>query len=164
MRSNWSVDPAVMCGEHPGAGAVYCGMRVLCVGRHVFLSEHLCRLFSELGAECAPAVGTADAVNVAEDFEPQVVVADCELLSTTVLDGWSVAPSLCDVSVLAVSLTRRPEETVAPDLCGTAAVIYLPGLDRAQAASLLVGARRPRGVVMPAGAALPVAQPASVSR
>ena len=52
------------------------------------------------------------------------------------------------VPALAVSLTRRPEES-APHLGGVAAVIYLPLLDAAQATMLLSGLHRRRGVSAP---------------
>jgi chemotaxis response regulator CheB len=126
-------------------------MRVLCVGRHAFLSEHLCRFFRDAGAECEPAVGAADALRVASEFEPNVVVSDCDLLTPALLDSWTREPALKNVPVLAVSLTRRPEESAPADMHSLAAVIYLPGLDRHQAAALLAGVHRPRGVSAPSG-------------
>jgi chemotaxis response regulator CheB len=131
--------------------AVYCGMRVLCVGRHAFLSEHLCRFFSEAGAECEPAVGAADALRRAAEFEPHVVVSDCDLITPAMLESWTSEPALADVPVLAVSLTRRPDESAPVDVRDLAAVIYLPGLEKEQAASLLAGLHRPRGVSAPPG-------------
>ena len=130
-------------------------MRMLCVGRHEFLSEHFCRYFRDLGAQCEPAVGTADALVVAGSFEPHVVIADCELLSPAVLDTWSRQGPLCEVPVVAVSLTRRPEEAASAEMCGLAGVLYLPTLDRAGALALLDGARRPRGVDVPVHALIP---------
>ena len=127
-------------------------MRMLCVGRHEFLSEHLCRYFRDLGAQCAPAVGTADAVVQAEAFEPSLVVADSELLTPAVLDSWSRDESLRDIPVVAVSLTRRPNEAISAELCGLAGVMYLPALSRAEALALLEGAWRPSGVTAPADA------------
>lgn len=127
-------------------------MRMLCVGRHEFLSEHFCRYFRDFGAQCEPAVGTADAIVVAGSFEPHLVIADCELLTPAVLDTWSREGSLRDVPVVAVSLTRRPEESPSVEVCGLAGVIYLPTLDRSRAVALLEGAQRPRGVAIPAHA------------
>ena len=125
-------------------------MRVLCVGRHAFLSEHLCRFFEAAGAECEPAVGAADALRRAAAFEPHVVVSDCDLITPAMLESWTSEPALADVPVLAVSLTRRPEESAPLDVRGLAAVIYLPALEKEQAASLLDGLFRPRGVTAPA--------------
>ena len=124
-------------------------MRVLCVGRHAFLSEHLCRFFRDAGAECAPAVGAAEALHRAVEFEPHVVVSDCDLLTPALLDSWITEPALADVPVLAVSLTRRPEESTPVDVSSLAAVIYLPALGREQAAALLASLHRPRGVSAP---------------
>lgn len=125
-------------------------MRVLCVGRHAFLSEHLCRVFRDAGAECEPAVGTVETLRRAAEFEPHVVVSDCDLITPALLDSWAVEPTLAQVPVLAVSLTRRPEEAVPAEPCGLAAVIYLPSLGREQVASLLAAVHRPRGVAAPA--------------
>jgi hypothetical protein len=138
-------------------------MRLLCIGRHEFLSEHLCRFFSELGSDCEPVVGIANAVAVAAVFEPHLVIAESDLLNPAVLDAWSRESVLAGVPVLAVSLTRRPEESIPADLCGLAGVIYLPTLDRSGVLALLEGARRPRGVdvprdALPAAARQPVTQ------
>jgi chemotaxis response regulator CheB len=124
-------------------------MRVLCVGRHAFLSEHLCRYFRDAGAECEPAVGAAEVMSMAARFEPHVVVSDCDLITPSLLDSWTKEPALADVPVLAVSLTRRPEESAPADLCGLAAVVYLPALGREQASALLASVHKPRGVSAP---------------
>jgi molybdopterin-guanine dinucleotide biosynthesis protein A len=124
-------------------------MRVLCVGRHAFLSEHLCRVFRDAGAECEPAVGVAEALRRAAELEPHVVVCDCDLITSTLLDSWAAEPTLGQVPVLAVSLTRRPEESTPADLCGLAAVLYLPSIEREQIVALLAGLHRPRGVTTP---------------
>jgi chemotaxis response regulator CheB len=137
--------------NNPSPNAVYCGMRVLCVGRHAFLSEHLCRVFGEAGAECEPAVGAAEALRKSASFEPDIVVSDCDLVTPALLDSWMHEPALADVPVLAVSLTRRPAETLAGDLCGVAGAVYLPSLEREQVASLLASLHRPRGVSAPPG-------------
>jgi chemotaxis response regulator CheB len=136
--------------EHPSPNAVYCGMRVLCVGRHAFLSEHFCRYFSEAGAECEPAVGAAEALRKAVAFEPHVVVSDADLITPALLDSWTAEPALANVPVLAVSLTRRPDEASPAEVSGLAAVIYLPGLGTEQAAALLSSLHLPRGVAAPA--------------
>jgi chemotaxis response regulator CheB len=124
-------------------------MRVLCVGRHAFLSEHLCRVCSDAGAECEPAVGAAEALRKAVEFEPHVVVSDADLITPALLDSWTREPALTEVPVLAVSLTRRPPESSPAELAGLAAVIYLPGLDVEQVAALLSSLHRPRGVAAP---------------
>jgi hypothetical protein len=125
-------------------------MRVLCVGRHAFLSEHICRVFRDAGAECEPAVGAAEVGRKAAEFEPHIVVSDSDLLTPALLDSWSAEPALANVPVLAVSLTHRPELSAPATLSGSAAVLYLPSLETAQVAALLAAAHRPRGVPAPA--------------
>lgn len=124
-------------------------MRVLCVGRHAFLSEHLCRFFRDLGAECEAAVGAGEVLPAAARFEPHVVVSDCDLLTAGLLDAWTREPCLAQVPVLAVSLTRRPDEGLLDLSTGVMGVVYLPSLEREQALALLDGAFRPRGVTPP---------------
>ncbi len=124
-------------------------MRVLCVGRHAFLSEHFCRYFSDAGAECEPAVGAVQALRAAVEFEPHVVVMDADLITPALLDSWTRESALAEVPVLAVSLTRRPDDTSPVELADLAAVIYLPGLQSDRAAALLTSLHRPRGVSMP---------------
>lgn len=138
-------------------------MRVLCVGRHPFLSEHFCRFFRDLGAECVGTAGTSEVLNVAAAFEPHLVVTDCDLLTVSLLDLWSHEESLADVPVLAVSLTRRPAEVVPDVTCGVVGVVYLPALGREQAIALLEGAHRPRGVRMPPSYVVGAATQSAVS-
>jgi hypothetical protein len=137
-------------------------MRLLCVGRHAYLSEHLCRYFRGLGADCMAAVGATEALGLAAHYEPHVIVCDCDLISPALLDEWAVDASIADVPLLAVSLTRRPEELPPVELLGVAGVLYLPALERSQVLALLAGAHRRRGVVAPIGWTPPVA-PQSVS-
>ena len=127
-------------------------MRLLCVGRHQYLSEHLCRLFGTLDVQCESATGVSAAPLAAAHFEPHVVVADGDLLNPSVLEAWSRDDALQDVPVLAVSLTRRPEEYTSAELSGIAGVIYLPKLKAGEAMALLQGACRPRGVDAPTSA------------
>ena len=124
-------------------------MRVLCAGRHAFLSEHLCRVFGDAGAECEPAVGATEMLRKAAEFEPHVVVSDHDLITASVLDAWAAEPALREVPVLAVSMTRRPDDALPVEPAGLAAVIYLPSLDAERAASLLAALHRPRGIAVP---------------
>lgn len=124
-------------------------MRLVCVARHVFLAEHLCRIFGELGVQCEHAVGIVAAGELAGSFEPHLVVVEDALLSPTVLDGWGAIQALREVPVLAVSLTHRPEECVSVEMSGLAGVIFLPALNREEVLALMEGARRPRGVMAP---------------
>lgn len=126
-------------------------MRVLCVGRHAFLSEHLCRVFGAVGALCEPVVGTAAVPAAATRFEPSVVVCEGDVLTPHVLVSWAQESSLAGVPVLAVSMTPRPDDVFPADLSAgdAAAVVYLPSLDRGQLAALLATVCQPRGVSAP---------------
>jgi CheY-like chemotaxis protein len=124
-------------------------MRVLCVGRHAFLSEHLCRYFGALGAECESVIGVAAVPAAAARFEPHLVLCDNDLLTPAQIDAWSRDAALEGIPVLAVSLTTRPEDAPPATQTGVAGVIYLPTLDREQGLALLAGADRPRGVQSP---------------
>jgi CheY-like chemotaxis protein len=149
----------IVRSEHPWTSAVYSGMRLLCVGRHAYLSEHLCRYFRGLGADCTAAVGASEALDLVPRYEPHAVVCDCDLITPTLLDEWAVEPRMTDVPLIAVSLTRRPEELPPVELLGVAGVLYLPALERSQVLALLAGAHRRRGVVPPIGWKPPVASP-----
>ena len=134
-------------------------MRLLCVGRHAYLSEHLCRYFRGLGADCSAAVGVSEALSLVTRYEPHVIVCDCDLLTPALLDEWAENAQTADVPLLAVSLTRRPEELPPVELMGVAGVLYLPSLDRTRVLALLAGARRRRGVAPPIDWKSPVASP-----
>ncbi|MEP6989838.1 MAG: hypothetical protein ABJA80_02830 [bacterium] len=138
-------------------------MRLLCVGRHEYLSEHLCRFFSAPDVQCEPVVGGQAAVRGAVEFEPHLVVAESDLLTPSVLAAWMSEDALRDVPVMAVSLTHRPGECVTPDGTGVNGVLYLPALDRADALALVIGARRPRGVDAPRHADVSIPQPAAAA-
>ena len=139
-------------------------MRLLCVGRHEYLSEHLCRLFGTLDVQCESVAGVSAVPPAAAHFEPHVVVADGDLLNPSVLEAWSRDDAMQDVPVLAVSLTRRPEEFTSAELNGIAGVIYLPNLKSGEAMALLQGACRPRGVEAPHGSNVAAIHQAPVIR
>ena len=137
---------------------------MVCVARHQYLSEHLCRVFGELGVQCEPVVGVTAAGVIAERFEPHLVVVEDALLSPSVLDEWATMQAMRDVPVLAVSLTRRPEEGASVSPSGIAGVIYLPALDRDAALALMECARRPMGVSAPMESAVPLFRSPSMLR
>jgi CheY-like chemotaxis protein len=123
-------------------------MRVLCVARHSFLSGHLCQYFSTLDAETHAAVGLQEAISLARSQRPDVVVCDYDLLTKAALDRWERESSLASLPVIAVSLTRRPEE-VHFDGHTVAGFLYLPTLTRDDALRVLSAARRAGGVSLP---------------
>ena len=124
-------------------------MRVLCVGRHQFLSEHLCRFFEVFGVATMPCVGIREAMSRIPVEEPDAVICDYDLLATMPLDGWESDPVLRNTPVIAVSLTRHPGEAHLLDINGIAGFLYLPTLDPADALRLLASVCRMRGVHSP---------------
>jgi hypothetical protein len=121
-------------------------MRVLCVARHRYLSEHLCRFFECLGLDTIPCVGIREAANMVPAHDPDAVICDYDLLATMSLADWERDPSVSGVPVFAVSLTRHPGEDHLLDVNGIAGFVYLPTLDRENARRLLAAIRpkRPR--------------------
>ena len=104
-------------------------MRLLCVGRHAMLSDHLASLFRSFGAETAAAVGLAEATDAARVFAPEAVICDYDLLATVSLTAWERDAVLSRVPIVAVSLTRRPEEVHLLDVNNVAGFLYLPALE-----------------------------------
>jgi len=125
---------------------------VLCVGRHPFLSSHLCRFFDALGVNTRAVVGLDDAIEAAAAYQPDAVVCEYDLLATIPLDDWERDALLSRLPVIAVSLTRRPEEVHLLDVNGIAGFLYLPTLEREQALQVLGAATswRRAGVTSPA--------------
>jgi hypothetical protein len=126
-------------------------MRVLCVGRHPFLSAHLCRFFEALGVDSHAVVGLESAVEAAAAHAPDAVICEYDLLATISLESWERDPLLSRLPVIAVSLTRRPDEVHLMDVNGIAGFLYLPTLDREHALRMLGAAAswRRSGVTAP---------------
>lgn len=137
-------------------------MRVLCVGRHPYLSVHLCRFFDSLGVSTRPVVGLDEAIDAAAAYEPDAVVCDYDLLATIPLDGWERDPLLSRLPVIAVSLTRRPEEVHLLDVNGIAGFLYLPTLERERALQMLGAAASWRRAGVSAPTSLPWPPPRGV--
>ena len=147
-------------------------MRLLCVGRHAYLAEHIASRFRAHGAEAYPVVGLEPAARQACADAPDVVLCEYDLLATNPLGAWERDPVLSRVPVVAVSLTRRPHEACAFDVNGIAGFLYLPTLDHEAALGMLSAlAARATGGAAPAcagtyslplrPAARPAARPAS---
>lgn len=115
-------------------------MRVLCVGRHSYLAGHFATFFGDLGLDARPAVGFRDAVEVANSHRPDVVICDYDLLATLPLRAWESDPLLSRVPVVAVSLTRRPNEAHLMDVNGIAGFLYLPTLEPDDAVRVIAAA------------------------
>ena len=69
-------------------------MRVLCVGRHPYLSAHLGRFFGELGVNTRSVVGLDEAIEAAAGYQPDAVVCEYDLLATLSLHCWERDPLL----------------------------------------------------------------------
>jgi hypothetical protein len=119
-------------------------LRALCVGRHQFLGDHLARYFEQFGLETTYAVGIEGAIAVARRVRPEVVICDYDLLATMPLDAWENDALLSHTPVVAVSMTRRPDETHLMDVNGIGGFLYLPTLTREDALVVLGGASAPR--------------------
>ena len=125
-------------------------MRILCVGRHSVLADHLASLFTTFGAETRAAVGLADAVESVRSFAADAVVCDYDLLATVSLTEWENDPVVSHVPILAVSLTRRPEEVHLLDVNNVAGFLYLPSLEHEDGMRLLAALQRRDLPVTPA--------------
>ncbi len=115
-------------------------LRALCVGRHQFLSDHVARFFGSLGIDTRHAVGLQQALVESRDFYPDVVIAEYELLAMLSLEAWEKDELLSRTAVIAVSLTRRPNEAHLLDVNGIAGFLYLPMLDAETAGKIIAAA------------------------
>ena len=113
------------------------------MGRHPFLSEHLASVFRGMGLETTAAVGLDEALAAVRPVPPDLVLCDYDLLATLPLERWEQDELLSRRPVVAVSLTRRPEEQVLLNVNGIAGCLYLPTLRRDVALRVLAGAARP---------------------
>lgn len=98
------------------------------MARHRFLAEHVARFFGDVGVDTIVAVGLDGAIASVGRLTPDVVVCEYDLLATLPLDVWEQDPVLCRTPVVAVSLTRRPDEMHPLDINGIAGFLYLPTL------------------------------------
>ena len=89
------------------------------------------------------AVGVAEAAAAAAEHRPDVVICEYDLLATHPLREWESDPVLSRVPVIAVSLTRRADESNVLDVNGIAGFHYLPALTPEDARAVL-RAVRPR--------------------
>lgn len=121
-------------------------MRVLCVARHPYLSEHLGRFFDKLGVDTVPCVGLHTVIDDVPLEQLDAVICDFDLLAPLPPDAWDTHPLLSTIPVIAVSLTRHPGEAHLRDTAGVAGFLYLPTLEPDAAREMLASVRRSRGV------------------
>ena len=126
-------------------------MKLLCIGRHPYLSGHIRRYFEELGLTVVTTDGLDDAVRLAGAEEPDVALCDYDLLASHPFTEWRTDVRSRDVPLLAVSLTRRPDEMILRpgEVAGS---LYLPVVSPEDALAVLRFAARRGGVAVPAGA------------
>ena len=111
--------------------------RALCVGRHRFLSDHLGLFFSGIGLETRCVVGLSDGLAAVQADCPDIVICDYDLLTTMPISDLEQEPLFGRVPILAVSMTRRPEEMHALDIGGIGGFLYLPAVDAESALGVL---------------------------
>lgn len=126
-------------------------LHALCIGRHRFLSEHYCSVFADFGIEATPIVGFGRGIAAARAQLPDLVFCDYDLLAGPSLNAWSGDDQLSAIPLVAVSLTRRPDEVHLPVGEGISNFLYLPLLTR-ETALLAVRAAVPPRVRPPADA------------
>jgi len=124
-------------------------LKVLCVGRHRYLSDHFKRFFRNLGADASSVVGIADAIPAAHAHMPDVVFCEYDLLATVPLEPWEQDPLMSRIPVIAVSLTRRSDEMHLLDVNNIAGFFYLPSLTDEDARRLLRAVRPSAGYSLP---------------
>ncbi|HET7585559.1 MAG TPA: hypothetical protein VFK13_11665 [Gemmatimonadaceae bacterium] len=119
-------------------------MRAVCIARHPFLSEHIAAVCADAGIEGMPAVGFEEGVRLARAQMPDVVLCDYDLLATSPLRQWEDDPDLSRTPVIAVSLTRRPEEVNLLDRNAIAGFLYLPLVSRDAVSRVIAAASSTR--------------------
>jgi hypothetical protein len=92
---------------------------------------------------------------LARDYKPNVVVCDYDLLATLSLESWETDELLSRTPVIAVSLTRRPEEVHLLDVNGIGGFLYLPTL-KPEAAHKILKAAATRNAIRLASPSLSV--------
>jgi hypothetical protein len=119
-------------------------LRALCIARHCFLSEHIARYFAAMGLATSIAVGLDSTSDSTGNGSPDVVICDYDLLASIPLEKWERDALLSKTPVIAVSLTRHPEELQLLHANGIAGFLYLPTLEQASALEILhAAATRP---------------------
>ena len=115
------------------------------------LSRHIAALCADAGGDCRIAVGADEGLRAACHEPPDVVLCEVDLLGPEAVSAWERAPGLAHVPLLAVSLTRRQNES--PVNAGTpcSGYLYLPALCPADLGRALSAASG-RGATAPANA------------
>jgi hypothetical protein len=106
------------------------------------LSHHIAALCADAGGECQAAVGTDEGLRLLRESPPDVILCEVDLLVAERMAEWEQEPRVTGVPLLAVSLTRRQNES--PVFAGTplAGFLYLPALGSADLTRALEVATR----------------------
>lgn len=113
----------------PRTLAILSRMRAVCISRHSFLGDHICSILRSAGIECESVVGLREGMTASRASGPDVVICDYDLLAAAPASEWQHAAQPSDVPIVAVSLTRRPEEAHLVDGRTIAGFLYLPSMD-----------------------------------
>jgi hypothetical protein len=124
-------------------------MRLLCVARHPFLSEHLCRYFEELGFDTVACVGMREAADGVPLHDADAVICDYDLLASVPTERWEQDDVLSTTPIIAVSLTRHPGEAHLNEASEIAGFLYLPTLQAEDAQRFLKSLPRRRRAITP---------------
>ena len=103
-------------------------MRAVCIARHRFLSEHYATFFEALAVDGVTAVGFDEGIRLARAERPDIVLCDYDLLAAAPLAQWTGDSALAGIPIVAVSLTRRPDEAMLSGKSGVVGYLYLPTL------------------------------------
>ncbi len=126
-------------------------MRAICIARHPYLSEHIAAVCRDAGIDAMSAAGFEEGMRLTRAQSPDAVLCDYDLLAMSPLRQWEDDPELARTPVIAVSLTRRPEEVNLLDTNGIAGFLYLPLMSR-DAVSRVIAAASTTRVRPPADA------------
>ncbi|MEP6690387.1 MAG: hypothetical protein ABJD07_04475 [Gemmatimonadaceae bacterium] len=130
-------------------------VRVVCIARHALLAEHVCALARGAALEPFCAVGFAAGYALTLELRPDAVLCDYDLLVSAPIAAWFGDARVAATPLIAVSLTRRPDEAVSALDSSLAAFLYLPTFTP-ESIGLIVRAialgKRPDGVALPATA------------
>lgn len=106
-------------------------MRAVCISRHVYLGEHICSIMRSAGIECESVIGLREGMDASRLTRFDVVICDYDLLATAPRQEWQLTSARNSVPIVAVSLTRRPEEAHLVDGRTITGFLYLPSADSA---------------------------------
>ncbi|HZS62103.1 MAG TPA: hypothetical protein VFA43_22730 [Gemmatimonadaceae bacterium] len=98
--------------------------RVLCVGRHRYLSEHVARVFNGFGLSTCVAVGLNEAAKADGTFD--AILCDHDLLEPLTEDEWRAMPLLATDRLIVYTMNRRFNEVPPLALRGAIKFLYLP--------------------------------------